>query len=656
MGPLRRIVVIVALCCIGRHFVDGFIPFHILETSALVHRTPSFSLQLSSLQYTIGGKVRCKLGSASCLKAMERDVSSNPSDRSIYAYYMATCVPGMALALSNELRELGCSDVEMSGNSAVYFHVYRPETILQVLLWSRTAHKVLELLCRTSEPVHSRDDIYQWIRRTVPVEDLLLNPVRNGRKQSWFTLSVSVTLNNAAFIPSDINHSHYTALNIKNALVDAAREVSNNDHLESDRPSVDVTDACDVPLVVMLRGIKSTSFDRSRFEDDPSPDTLSAGAQVSLFRCIHGVGSLHRRGYRNNISMHKASLKESTAAGLLYTAGWHTKCQHGPALLMDPMMGSGTFLLEGAMMAADLAPGLMRIKCGVPGAQSPPILRWNSESTDASLQSIWNKALIDATKRAQRGIESFRERGIRIVGNDMHDASYELADRTFGQAGLRQLVQFHCSDCADWRPTVGDAELPWTIVTNPPWGVRLNDEMSTSWEALRVFLRDEKSVVPKNGSEVWILSGNANATKHLGLRRSQSIPLQTGDQNLRWLQYILREPGSFSDERKSTTTVYANENAGTVPYNRRSNNHDDDWVDRNEHWRSERTDDPRRLTVRSDGRGERSRRPYSNNAADLMSSNKRQQPPSRPGRTNQAPRPKKPKAAALKNSENEWLI
>jgi putative N6-adenine-specific DNA methylase len=641
----RLIVVVVALCLCGFHSLDAFVPCTFLDTSSARRTSPSF-LKIPSLQLNMGENVLCKLRSSTCLKAVERDAPSNPPDRTVYAYYMATCVPGMALTLSNELCELGCSNVEMSGNSAVYFHVYRPETIL---------HKVLELLCRTSEPVQTRDDIYQWIRRTVPVEDLLLNPVRSGRKQSWFTLSVSVTLNNAAYIPTDINHSHYTALNIKNALVDATRELSNNDHLESDRPSVDVTDACDVPLVVMLRGLKSTSFDRSRFEDNPSPDPPSAGAQLSLFRCIHGISSLHRRGYRNNISMHKASLKESTAAGLLYAAGWYTKCRQGAALLMDPMMGSGTFLLEGAMMAADLAPGLMRIKCGVPGAQSPPILRWNHDpdasSSSSTLQSIWNTALVDATKRAQRGIESFRERGIRIVGNDMHDASYELADQAFRQAGLRQLVQLHCSNCADWRPTLGDAEMPWTIVTNPPWGVRLNEEMGTSWEALRVFLRDEQSVVPKNGSEVWILSGNANATKHLGLRRSQSIPLQTGEQNLRWLQYVLREPGSFSSASGTTGTSDAKENSVAVPFDRLSNKYGNDWVDRNEHQRSERTRDPSVSKMRGDGRGERPRRPFANRPADRMSSTRSSSP-----RSTQTPRPRKPKIPVMKNPENEWLI
>ena len=71
--------------------------------------------------------------------------------------------------------------------------------------------------------------------------------------------------------------------------------------------------------------------------------------------------------------------------------------------------------------------------------------------------------------------------------------------------------------------------------------------MHASWEALRVFLRQQCPA----GTEAWVLSGSPEATRHLGLRRSQSLPFQTGQQDLRWLQYVIRDKSSGSSSRSS---------------------------------------------------------------------------------------------------------
>jgi 23S rRNA G2445 N2-methylase RlmL len=470
---------------------------------------------------------------------------NNEPPEQIYAYYLATCLPGMAGILQEELVSLGCVAVEPSGKSAVHFGVTDLPTVLRVLLWTRTAHKVMELLTSTHEPVYTRQDVYQFVRDTVPVTDLLL---ASSSDKDWLTVSVSVTLNNAKHIPEDINHSHYTALNVKNALVDAARAVNKADS----RPSVDTADA-DVPLAVVLRGIPSEArFYGSTTRADPyskanfattGPSIVSAGAHMSIYRCIH-AGSLHRRGYRYGTAVHKAAMKESTAAGLLLAAGWHKTCQTTTAtststttaVLVDPMMGSATFLLEGAMIAADLAPGLMRLKCGVPASLNPPILRWNHDDISSrDLEAVWNELLTEATTRAKNGLELIKGK-VQIVGNDIHGGAFELADHALRQAGLSKVVQLHCNDCLDWKIPEA-SESPWMVVSNPPWGVRLSEDMHESWEALRVFLRERCP----GGSEAWILSGSPEATKHLGLRRSQSLPLQTGEHDLRWLQYTIRD-------------------------------------------------------------------------------------------------------------------
>jgi 23S rRNA G2445 N2-methylase RlmL len=184
---------------------------------------------------------------------------------------------------------------------------------------------------------------------------------------------------------------------------------------------------------------------------------------------------------------------------------------------------------------------LMRIKCQVPSSHRPPIVRWKHELENADgVVAMWNNLLREATTRAQTGLARLERDNVRIIGNDIHSGARDLAVSALSQAGLSNVVQIHNHNCSEWTPfqdhELAAGDTPWTVVSNPPWGVRLEDNVSSSWEALRIFLRQR---CPAD-SQAWILSGSPTATKHLGLRRSQSLPLQTGDQDLRWLQYLIR--------------------------------------------------------------------------------------------------------------------
>ena len=415
--------------------------------------------------------------------------------------YIATCIPGLAPVLADELEALGAMDVETSGQSAVVFHG-SPVVGLKSLLHLRTAHRLMELVASSKEMISSRDDIHEFIKEFVDVKDLL-----GDGKGGLLSISVSVVLNGR--IPADINHSHYTALSIKNALCDVVRD------LRGDRPDVDVDNA-DVPLVAIVRG-------------------FGEGAEISLYRCLHPPGSLHRRGYRGGSVMHKAAMKESMAAGLLLKSGWGQKCQEakqtGDSLfLVDPMGGSGSLVLEAAMIAANLSPGLMRIKCGLPGHQVPPALRWKS---GRELMDTWKTLLQEATENAKEGMQWIsRSDQIEMVVNDIHGGALEICNASLQQAGLANTVKLREGDCKD----LDLSEKNCFIVTNPPWGVRLTADMDESWESLRVLLRSSPP-----GTEAWVLSGNKGATKHLGLARSQSMVLKTADQDLRWIQYTIRD-------------------------------------------------------------------------------------------------------------------
>ena len=415
-------------------------------------------------------------------------------------------------------------DVHLSGSSAVTFGVRTVDGILHVLLWTRTAHKIMELLVATSNTdlLYTRDDLYDFVQSSIPVHDLLRST--NNKEQAtapWLSLSVHTMFHNARQLPTDLNHSHYCALQVKNALVDAARAWSSG----GDRPTVDTVDP-DVPVTLLLRGQKD------------------GGATAALYRTVHGGGSLHKRGYRQDTAIHKASLKESTAAALLLAAGWSPE-KSATHILVDPMMGSGTFLAEGVLIAADYAPGLMRIRCHSGGdgdltaasLQLPPVVRWDPDT----LQASWRTALREATVRAKAGLQRLATASPpRFAGNDCHPGATRLARESWRAAGIEQVIAPADSseDCACWVGPLSDDD-PWMIVSNPPWGVRLAEDIDTdtAWEALRVFVRD--TCPQTKGSVAWVLSGDMAATRILRLRKSRSISLQTGEQDLRWLMYEL---------------------------------------------------------------------------------------------------------------------
>jgi putative N6-adenine-specific DNA methylase len=448
-------------------------------------------------------------------------------ESSHYNSYLATCIPGLSNVLAGELRELGAVDIETSGNAAVTFRG-PSKTGLTALLWLRTVHRLMELVA-TDRNLETRQDLHEFVANEVNVQNLL----GNG-KGGLLTLSVHSILNQPSLLPKDLTHSHYTSLTIKNALCDSIRS------MRGDRPDVELDDP-DVPLVCILRGM---------------PDST---AEVSLYRQLHSPGSLHKRGYRSNAAIHKAAMKESLAAGLLLGAGWadvvkELKNNPTPTTVMDPMAGSGSLILEAAMMAADIAPGLMRIKCEGPQAP-PPMLRWKSS---AGLDDVWRELLMESTQRAKTGLQWAKNAPLTLLANDVHGGALDICEASLQQAGLLHLVKMSQGDCVSMEVSPGSKTL---VYTNPPWGVRLDTDMEASWESLRHLLRN---VCPPN-TEAWVLSGNKAATKHLGLKRSNSLQVKTAEQDLRWIQYlILDEEGVAKLKEASGNYKEYNDDDGYV--------------------------------------------------------------------------------------------
>jgi len=508
-----------------------------------------------------GGRTALREGAVACDGAANGAAEDAAEDAPPRRYF-ATCVPGLQDALAREIGELpGTADVEPSGSAGVGFSGPADGSAgLRALLWLRTAHRVMELVGTTEgtgEALYDRDDLYAFVRETVDVKNLL----GDGRG-GLLALSVRAVPNGRP--PKDLCHTHYTALTVKNALVDAVRDLRD----DGTRPSVDLEDP-DVPLVAVLRGWGGTS------------------AQCSLYRCLHSGGSLHRRGYRiggdgqggrgessgggggGGAIVHKAALKETLAAGLLLEAGWDrlvaaAREDGRGAVLVDPMAGSGTLALEAALIAADVAPGLMRIRAHRKGEdgwnphQIPPAVRWRAGDMDG-----WKALLTEAAQRARDGAAwaggAIGEGGgtgganCEIYANELDPRAAGLARSCIGRAWVAgDLIRLTEGNCEDWdlggESEGADAasravvEGRTIVVSNPPWGKRLTEDIDESWEGLRTFLRREC-----DGAEAWVLSGNKALTKILRMKKSRSVVVKTADEDLRWLQYhIFRKKGKGS--------------------------------------------------------------------------------------------------------------
>ena len=228
--------------------------------------------------------------------------------------------------------------------------------------------------------------------------------------------------------------------------------------------------------------------------------------EATLYRDLTGT-SMHKRGYRP-IQV-KSPLNESIAAGLLLLSGWDRATS-----LLDPMCGSGTFAIEAALLAGDRAPGLNRLFA---------FEMWPDFDEDA-----WTELRSEAEERAEKGASDIPP----IEAADRHRGALSIAKQAAETAGVTQHVRFTVANVRDLEPAFN----PATIFVNPPYGDRLReDDLVDSWRDLGAFLRDRCG-----GAKAFVLSGNPELTRHLGMRASRKWPFRNGPIDCRLLQYEVR--------------------------------------------------------------------------------------------------------------------
>ncbi len=384
--------------------------------------------------------------------------STTPLGRTNRISAVAVLPQGLEAAGSEELTELGAHSVK-PGRRAVSFDADMA-CLYRMHLQARLPFRLLrQVACF---PCQGRDDLYDGIRQALNWE-------------RWLHPSMSFRVDVTGTAPG-LNHSHFTALQVKNALVDAQRD------LWGERSSIDLDDP-DLSLHLHLgRGNAQLSLDGSG-------------------------GSLHRRGYR--AAMGVAPLKENLAAGLIRLTGWD-----GTSPLVDPCCGSGILLIEAALAALQQAPGLGR--------------RFALEGWADFQPELWEKEVDRARQRRRRDLTV-----PLLLGIEADPAIADQARANVEAAGLRGIIRISTSPFED--ETLPDG--PGVLVCNPPYGQRIGDEqeLDALYSALGQFVRREAS-----GWQLWLLSGNPKLTGALRLKASRRIPVSNGGIDCRWLQYDIR--------------------------------------------------------------------------------------------------------------------
>jgi putative N6-adenine-specific DNA methylase len=370
--------------------------------------------------------------------------------------YFATVARGLEPIVARELAGLGAKKVRPDF-TGVHFAGDRA-LLYKVNLWARTIFRVLvpigEFHCPNAEVLYQEIQNIDWHE--------YLNPEN--------TLAVTSTGGN-----KKLNHTHFTALQVKNAIVDQQRVKFGQ------RSSVDVQNP-DLTVNVHI------------YQDKCTVSLDSSGT------------SLHRRGYRQ--AMGAAPLKETLAAALLDMAEWNASLP-----FVDPLCGSGTLPLEAGLKAMNIAPGLLRQKFGF-------------ESFADFDSQLWQQIVTDAQDSKLSAPQAL------IWGSDRDPDIIEQAQSNAERCGIASQIKFTQAELAQIEAPADCGVL----MLNPPYGERLGDvkELAALYKTIGDICKQRFK-----GWTAFVLTGNKELAKKIGLKAARRIPVYNGSLACTLLKYEL---------------------------------------------------------------------------------------------------------------------
>lgn len=370
---------------------------------------------------------------------------------------IASTLFGLEKILAEEIKILGGKNIEVK-NRAVYF-TGNKELMYKANLYLRTALRILKPLANFKAT--NEYTFYHSIKRL-----------------KWEKhLKVSTTFVVKPVVYSSIfRHSKYIAQKTKDAIADRFVELYNK------RPSVE-HEYPDVPINVHIA------------EDDATVSLDSSGAP------------LNQRGYR--ASGGDAPLNEVLAAGLIRLSGWDEK-----STFIDPMCGSGTLVIEAAMMALNMPPNINRLDFA--------FMKWPDFDKE-----LW----LNIIAKAKAGIKDPAELKIKIIGSDIESGKLELTQRNISRATVGRMIKLRNKSFDQFVVPAKKGH----VVFNPPYGERLKvEKIEQFYEEIGNKLKNNWA-----GYQAWILSCNLDAIKRIGLKPAKKFNLHNGKLDCKFLNFPL---------------------------------------------------------------------------------------------------------------------
>ncbi|MDA9279873.1 bifunctional 23S rRNA (guanine(2069)-N(7))-methyltransferase RlmK/23S rRNA (guanine(2445)-N(2))-methyltransferase RlmL, partial [bacterium] len=353
-------------------------------------------------------------------------------------------------------------------------------------LWSRLANRVLLLL--HSEAVDSVDELYDAVSKVEWTEHF--------DSDQTFLVDYAGRM-------SGIDNTHFGALKVKDAIVDQFRSKGEL------RPNI------------------------AKQEPDVRINVFITKGRVRISLDLSGE-SLHKRGYRREGGM--APLKENLAAALLIRAGWPEMAAAGKPL-MDPMCGSGTFLIEAAMMASDTAPGLLRWRFG--------LQMWKQHNVE-----LWREVWDAAELRREVGEAAATS---EIHGYDGQPKAISKCRENLKQAGMTDRIRVSHRELKDLKPLTHQAQQQLgLVITNPPYGERLSEVADMQYLYQHLGERLSQDFI---GWELAVFTGNSELGKAVGLRSHKQYSFYNGAIKSQLLMYSLETTNRFADRRQASGEI-----------------------------------------------------------------------------------------------------
>lgn len=386
--------------------------------------------------------------------------------------FFATTARGLEPIIVDELQQFAVKIAKPTGGGVSFTAPFN--TAYQMCLWSRVANRILFPL-----KTFNAENAQQFYQEITTIDWIQHFDYHNS-------IAVDFVGKNTF-----IQNTLFGAQKTKDAIVDYFSKKTGQ------RPSVDIQ-CPDIRLSVYMKSNQVT---------------------ISIDLSGH---SLHQRGYRQH--QVKAPVKENIAAAILLRAGWEKIAAEGGSLV-DPMCGSGTLLIEAALIAADYAPGLFRTDFG--------FNHWKQHDQDA-----WSRLCEQARKRAEAGLKKLP----KIVGYDRDPRAIKSAHLNIGNAGLSDYIDIRQQALDQLsRPSDSSTGL---ICTNPPYGERLSDKnmLPPLYEELGCKFKTQFS-----GWNASVLTNDADLGKLLAIRTHRIHTIYNGPIECKLLHFKI-EPKWFFRE------------------------------------------------------------------------------------------------------------